>query len=36
MLFNLQVCVAGVELVLQHLEMWQRLPKLRALSICQN
>ena len=31
MVFNLQVCAASVELLLQQLQMWRRLPKLRLL-----
>ena len=31
LVFNLQVCAATVELLLQQLEEWRRLPKLRLL-----
>ena len=31
LVFNLQVCAATVELLLQQLEVWRRLPKLRLL-----
>ena len=31
MVFNLQVCAATAELLLQQLEEWRRLPKLRLL-----
>ena len=34
LVFNLQVCAATVKLLLQQLEEWRRLPKLRLTSVC--